>query len=615
MRYHSNPIRRATGLAAIATLVAGFALAGRATAETAANVNSPLGVDLAGISYYSSEQPFLNIFKTTGVSKETPVGWFTHSNNQWDTKEEAYLQLDSNGYPTTLKASASDPNSPQRFTYVGVLILRGLPKANGGSGLAYPPGQYVVLYDGEGTLSFGFDAKLVSASPGRDLLNVSTPTTGGGIRIDIMSTDPKHDGNYIRNIRVVKAEDEKLLASGAIFDPGFLSRMQHFHVLRFMQWSQIDSTGGTVGTWANRAHTDDAGWGSNIGVPLEVEVDLANAVGADAWLNVPHTADDDYITRMATLAHSTLNSSLKAYVEFSNEVWNPTYVQYKYAAQQGAASWPGAKASTEIYNRNWFGMRTAQMCDIWKQAWGADSARVICVLGAQAASTYTATESLNCPLWTGAGNAPCAQHNINAVAIAPYFGFAAPTTWTATFDGGLSNLFSELTKGALFAGPAQAGALASVDTKGGVLAQASGWEAAYRTALAPYKLPFIAYEGGESFVGFPKYSDGSAMVDLYEAANRDPRMASVYAQAFADWKANGGQTYVVFEDTSKATQYGEWGALESFMDTTTPLTSAPPKWQAIQNFISRNPCWWAGCAGTIAAGEPLAPANFQAAPN
>jgi hypothetical protein len=604
-------MRRAAGLAAVATLVVGFALAGRATAETSANANSPLGVDLAGVTYYSSEQPFLNLFKTTGVSKGNPAGWFTHSSNQWDTKEEAYLQLDANGYPTTLKANASDPN--QRFTYVGVLILRALPKSNGGTGLPYPAGQYVVLYDGEGTLSFGFDAKLVSASPGRDVINVATPTFGGGVRIDIMSTDPKHDGNYIRNIRVVKAEDEKLLASGAIFDPGFLSRMQHFHVLRFMQWSQIDGPGGTDGAWADRSHVDDGGWGSPIGVPMEVEIDLANAVGADAWLNVPHTADDDYISKMATLAHNTLSNSLEVYVEFSNEVWNPTYVQYKYAAQQGAALWPGAKATTEAYNRDWFGMRTAQMCDIWKQAWGADAARVVCVLGAQAAVTYTATESLNCPLWKGPGNAPCAQHGINAVAIAPYFGFAAAANWATTSDGGLSNLFSELTKGALFAGAAQAGALASVDSRGGALAVVSGWEAAYKAALAPYKLPFIAYEGGAAFVGFPKYSDGSPMVNLYEAANRDPRMASVYAQAFSDWKANGGQLYVVFEDTSRATQYGEWGALESFMDTTTPLTSAPPKWQAIQNFISRNPCWWAGCAGTVAAGEPAAPDNFHAA--
>jgi hypothetical protein len=46
-------------------------------------------------------------------------------------------------------------------------------------------------------------------------------------------------------------------------------------------------------------------------------------------------------------------------------------------------------------------------------------------------------------------------------------------------------------------------------------------------------------------------------------------------------------------------KYGSWGALESIMQTTTPLGSASPKWQAIQNFISVTPCWRPNCSGTV----------------
>ena len=86
-------------------------------------------------------------------------------------------------------------------------------------------------------------------------------------------------------------------------------------------------------------------------------------------------------------------------------------------------------------------------------------------------------------------------------------------------------------------------------------------------------------------------------------------MAAAYATAFKEWKANDGEIYVVFADIYAPGKFGVWGALESFMDTVSPLDKAPPKWQAIQNFISANPCWWPGCTGTIgpAAATPTAP--------
>lgn len=565
-----------------------------AFASTTANSISPLGMNLVGMSYYTSEQPFLNIFKTSGVSQSTPGGWYTHANGIWDTSEEAYLQLDSDGYPTTLTAASSDPHSPQLFSSVGVLLERALANANAGTGLPYRAGQYVVLYDGQGTLSYSLDAKLVSSSPGRDVINVATPTSGG-IDLRIMSTDPNHSGNYIRNIRVVKAEEEQLLQAGSVFSPSFLNLMQRFRVLRLMQWLAIDGDGGRLTNWVNRPHPTDAGWGSGDGVPMEVGLELCNATGADCWLNVPHQANDDYITQMATLTHTMLGATQKVYIEFSNEVWNGIYAQFSYASAQGAAEWPNAGVSAFMYNRNWYGMRTAQTCDIWKSVWGPDASRVICVLAAQAAQTATATQSLECTLWTGSGHAPCSNHNISAIAIAPYFGYGQPqSAWLTAADGGLSQLFQWLDS----------------DQK-----NIATWEAAYKAALAPYSLPFIAYEGGQSLEGFPTYQNGSAMVNLMQAANRDPRMATEYATALNNWKSNGGQMYVLYADIGAPSQYGYWGALESFQDTVSPLSAAPPKWQAIQNFISSNACWWAGCAGKIgptsgAPPIPMAPSSL-----
>jgi len=206
----------------------------------------------------------------------------------------------------------------------------------------------------------------------------------------------------------------------------------------------------------------------------------------------------------------------------------------------------------------------------------------VCVMGAQAAVAWTATEALECSLWTGAGNAPCSAHGIGAVAIAPYFGYDVPPT------GDLTALFT------------------SINTS---LAAVAAWEASYKAALAPFKLPFIAYEGGQGLVAI----SGGALETLYTAANRDPRMAAAYTTALNDWKTNGGQTYVAYADIAKPGNFGQYGALESLWDTVKPLASAPPKWQALQNFISTNKCWWSGCVGAIgstSSATPAAPTNL-----
>ena len=561
----------------------------RATGATPANASSPLGINLMPVNYYSPAQPFLDIFKTAAVAKAGSTGWVTHSDSTWDTHEEAYLQLDKDGYPRTLKASAADPK-PQLFNSVGLVLLRGLARANAATGVPYRPGRYIVMYEGEGTLSYSLDAKLVNSSPGRDVIEVTTPTSGGGIDLRIVATDPHDRGNHLRNIRVVKAEEEPLLKAGRIFRADYLRLLARFRIVRGMQWLNIDGDGGSLQDWSNRPLPTDGGWGSDRGVPLEVLLQLCAEVGADCWLNVPHQASDDYITQMARVTHAMLGREQKAYVEFSNEVWNSSYPQYDYAVRRGRSAWPDASGSDFDLNRSWYGMRTAQMCDIWKAVWGADAGRVVCVLSAQAEVTNTAIQSLNCPLWRGPQHGPCVNHHIDAVAIAPYFGNSVPDAWTSQADVGLARLFASMTTRNDPSIP-----------EDGWLAQASRYEAAYHSALAPYKLELIGYEGGQSFVGHPRYGDGSPLVNLYIAANRDARMGAAYTTALKDWRMNGGHVWVLYADIYAPSQYGEWGALESFLDTVDPLTKAPPKWQAIQSFITSYPCWWPACTGSIAS--------------
>jgi hypothetical protein len=550
---------------AICVAVFHLALPFRGFAATVFNAHSAMGINLSSVSYYTTEQPFINSFATSEQ-------WVTRSNVVRDTHEEQYVDLDAHGWPISLR-SKGEP-AAQQFSSVGVVFLLGMPDTANG---IYPSGLYVVLYDGQGTLSYGADAALVRRSPGRDLIRV-TPSRNG-IDLQIVATDPHHNSNYLRNIRVVTEENEAAALAGHIFNPAFLEFIQNFRALRFMDW--FVTNGSTLASWNDRPLPNDAFFGTRKGVPIEIAVQLANAVSADAWMNVPVMADDNFMLQMATLVRSQLGNTQKVYVELSNEVWNPSFDQFRYAASQGHSLWPtrpSGNAGYE-YNRNWYGMRTAQMCDIWRSVWHNDP-RLVCVLGAQAAWSFSATEALKCSYWTQ--GAPCSSHGINAVAVAPYVGGEVPAAWTLQPDGGLFNLFRSF--------------FLQTDPSippGGFLSEVIAWQKGYAKDLLPYRLPLLAYEGGQSF------SNGTtdALNALYMAANRDARMAIVYTRYFQQWKAGGGQLFMYYNDIGLESKYGSWGAIESIMQSTSPAGSGPPKWQSIQKFVTETPCWWPGCIG------------------
>ena len=506
-----------------------------------AQANGPtLGTNLAGVNYYSSEQPFLNVFLNAS-------GWITSNAATWDTGEEQYLQLDANGWVTSL---AGANGHAVNFTVVSMLLQRNFAAPY------YPSGQYVVLYDGSGTLSYSFDAvkNVALSAPGRDVINV-TPSNAG-ILITISATQA---GNYIRNIRVVLASDEALLNSGKVFNPTFVQRFGWSGVLRFMDW--MNTNGSTQSAWSARPVPSYGYYGLSTGVPVEIMVALANELNAAPWFNMPAMATDDYMTQFASLVHQQLAGSQKVYVEYSNETWNYTFSQASWIQTQGLALWPSANPFTA--NRSYFGMRVAQMCDDWKAAWGPDANRVVCVLAAQAANTWTATQSLACPLWSGG---PCSAHGIGAIAIAPYFGYDVPDSWTTQSDGGLDSLFTEMTQGGLAPG----------GYAGGMIKQAIDWVTSYVPVANSYGLPLVAYEGGQTLVN----SNDAALTALYMAANNDPRMGAAYTTYLNGWKNSGGQLFVNFSDAGVYSKWGSWGVLQNIMDTNSP------KYRALTNFAN-----------------------------
>ena len=76
----------------------------------------------------------------------------------------------------------------------------------------------------------------------------------------------------------------------------------------------------------------DATW-SRKGVPIEVMMALSTRLRAEPWVNIPHLADDDYVSRFASLVLEALPDDFRVWVEYSNEVWNSQFSQHREVAR------------------------------------------------------------------------------------------------------------------------------------------------------------------------------------------------------------------------------------------------------------------------------------------
>lgn len=510
------------------------------------STSTPVGTNLYGIVDWSTQLPFIDAFKSSRP-------WITQTSNQWNTNERQLLNLDKDGWVKSLPAKGAK----SKYTHVGTLLFREIPNR-------FPGGKYIVLYDGQGTINYGFAAKKIDAEskPGRDVIQVNS-AEGSGIYISITATNPN---NYIRNIRVIPEKYAAQYQKGEIFNPAFLDKIKNFKVLRFMDWMQTNNS--QQQAWVNRPTQQTATY-SLKGAPVEVMVALSNRVKADPWFNMPHMANDEYVTKFAQVVKQNLNQGQKVYVEYSNEVWNTQFEQAKWAAEQGKKDFK-TNADDNTLRMNWHGKRTAQICDIWKRTFGNQSNRVVCVLGAQAVNTWTAAQALDTPLWKGRPSI-----KMDAIAIAPYFGYylGDPKNQNQVQSWNTDKVFQEINQGgALTGGPS-----------GGAIASASQAMKDYAAFAKQKNISLIAYEGGQHLVGHGGVENNQTITNLLIAANRDKRMYDAYSRYLNEWKNAGGGLFMHFSDTGVPSKWGSWGALE-YIDQ-----NGSPKYNALMDFIRKNP--------------------------
>jgi hypothetical protein len=579
---------------------------------------SAVGMNLSGWDYWVPDIPLIDQFKRgsgwlTQCYYPTDVNCknFTGGAGSWDTLEESKLDLDEHGW---VKSLPNTNDNSVKYRYVSTVLFAG-------NGKSQPAGKYTVLYEGKGTIEYGMIGSKVAneSAPGRDIVQVAD--VDGGLLISIKATDP---ADYIRNVRVLppggvcqnaqndyaaSASDCAARGTGAFvpfekfaidrwWHPYFVSELKGFRTLRFMDWGKTNSN--HMVNWTERPRRHDAFWAGVNGVPFEAMFDLADVTGSDPWINLGTYVNDDYAKNFGRRAKARLGVGRTLYLEYANEPWNYAFTNSHWMKDQAAAKWPDQIAkgqSAYTLQNSWYGLRSAQLCQIVKAEFGADANRVKCVANGQAANAWISNEQLSCPFAAAELGKPCGQV-LNALSIAPYFAAyigdlavrSTVSTWYKDADGGLSKMFEEIlavdANGNKVTPPLYG---KTIESKlGGAVEATKTWVVDNKAVADKFALPMLSYEGGQHLTMWGGDTD-QKWQDLFIAANRDPRMGKAYTKMMENWQAAGGQTFTFYSHIARPTGWGAWGAKE------TQYTTQGVKWQAMLPYRDTRSCWWTGC--------------------
>lgn len=450
-----------------------------------------IGVNVAPSVYYGTERTFANLAAYAGGWKDPSAGWGNLADDR----------TSSTGFPT-INGAALSLNVPQPVW-------------------SNQPVTVTCTWSGDGALRVDGDtragtpagAKAVTFTwPGYDRTKGSRPSillylTGVTTTAPFTDLDCREPG-----LKVVGQ-----------FDARLIDDLRPFRVLRFLDWSNTNGNPASV-TLANRATTARGGMD---GIPIEVQIDLANAVGADPWFTIAYNADADYVRAMAKLAHDKLAPGHRAYFELSNEVWNFAFPVATQAVKEGAGQVP--PLSSDYYSNNplRYAERLIEFHKIVTGQFADDMTRVVRVAAAQNDNSWSARSILafrDVPAW------------IDALATGPYFGhsfFNAPYDKVTAAD--LPAMFDRLEA-------ARANSIAKALEN--------------KAAAAKYSKRFIAYEAGQHVIA------PAALQSIAELFQRDPRMGVIYDRFLADWRDKIGDEITMYSATGSIGQYGAWGLRE-----------------------------------------------------
>jgi len=500
-----------------------------------------IGTNLNAVTDYSPSWVFKDLFKRIRT-------WTTRNADQsgaWDSGLNYRIPLDADGWPTEVPF---DPGTGDALQMVHTILV-----------VANEPGAHTLSYEGMGNFNYRADShpwqSITATGPASLPLMISQ---GDNVVVEITSTAPPP--NHLRNFKIVPNEFVGT-SEAEPFHPQFVDRSKDFDVLRFMDWGQTNNS--PLSDWADRTRPEHPTQSRSQGASLEYIVALSNLQGSDAWICIPHLADDNYVTQAATFLRDNLDPNLRVYVEYSNETWNPIFFQSVHVQDRGEAlsldfnRWEAGHKYTSL--------RSAEIWSIFETVYGAaSSTRVVKVLGTQSGNISVTNSRL------AALNDPAINPNFvfaDALAIAPYFG---------------RNYFPADI-------PPLAAAYPTVDEvvvgeSIATIAVEAGRVAAQKAAADLQGISLICYEGGQHFVAIGEAQNDPTLTAVLTDANRDPRMYLRYREYLDMLEAEGVTVFANFALCGQFTKFGSWGVMEAIDQ---PLDAAV-KYSAILDWMAEN---------------------------
>lgn len=516
-----------------------------------ADAHMAVGMNLENVVDWSPAWTFTDAFKASRpwiAQAFNTATWET----SWDDASTPPLALDATGNVSRLTTwtNAVGQTVQQR---AGTLMFRGI-------GGGYAGGTYRAEWDGDGVVSFGFDAQVLATgrtAAGRIFADLAVTPSDDGIFMLIESTNP---ANPVRNFNVWMPDWQGQRFAGQQWQPGapfspfhplFLQRLAPFHTLRFMGMQETNSS--DIRTWADRRDAADirqgSGPGGTISEPLvngmsvEYMVQLANDLDADPWFNMPHLADDAFVRTFATYVRDHLEPGRKVYVEWANEVWNFGwgFEASHWVAEQTRLP---ANAGLDPDLAQWIiaGREARRDMDLWSDVFAGRTDQLVRV-----AAGWAAVD------WVTGQVAEAMGGAFDAIAIAPYI---TPTDEQRAVYSAATTVDRVL-----------------ADTRANI-ATSLAWTAAHRRLAGEWSarlgrpIDLVAYEGGPHLDG-----RGEPYQQAFHAATNDQRMGDIYRDYLRGLDAAGMGLFVDFQFTGQAGA-APWGDFAKLHRMDEPLSAA-----------------------------------------